>query len=129
MHLGMHYLAEFFNCDKLKINDASFIEKLMIEATNLSGAHIIKPFFHQFSPQGISGVIVIAESHIAIHTWPEHCYAAVDLFSCANFDYKTALNHIRKKIDAQYHYVAQVKRGILPDCLGPQPSEWEEIEI
>jgi len=129
MNLGTHYLAEFYECDRTRIDNISFIEKIMIEATELSGASIIKPFFHQFSPQGISGVIVIAESHFAIHTWPEHGYAAVDLFSCADFDFKAALNHIRIQIDARYHSVAEVRRGIISDRSGPNPAEWKRIVI
>lgn len=129
MHLGIHYLAEFFDCDRRKIDDALFIEGLMIDATKLSGATIIRPFFHQFSPQGVSGVIVIAESHFAIHTWPEHGYTAVDLFSCSNFNYKAALNHIRITIGAHYCNVAQVRRGILSENGEPQPAELNEINI
>jgi S-adenosylmethionine decarboxylase len=129
MHLGIHYLAEFFDCDRAKIDDVVFIEQIMIEATKLSGATIIKPFFHQFSPQGVSGVIVIAESHFAIHTWPEHGYTAVDLFSCSDFNYKTALNHIRITINAHHHTVAQVRRGILPENGRTHPAEWKEIDI
>ncbi len=129
MHLGIHYLAEFFDCNRAKINDAAFIEQIMIDATKLSGATIIRPFFHQFSPQGVSGVIIIAESHFAIHTWPEHGYTAVDLFSCTDFDYKGALNHIRTNIGARHHTVAQVRRGILSENGGPQPAEWNEIDM
>ena len=129
MNLGTHYLAEFFDCNRQIINDVSLIEHIMIEATKRSGARIIKPFFHQFNPQGISGVIVIAESHFAIHTWPEHGYTAVDLFSCADFDYKSALNHIRINIGAGYYSVALIRRGILPDSKGFHRAEWEEIEI
>lgn len=129
MNLGTHYLAEFFNCDRSKIDDMAFIERVMIEATELSGGRMIKPFFHQFSPQGISGVIVIAESHFAIHTWPEHGYAAVDLFSCSDFDFKTAMRHIGKNIDARFHSVALVRRGVLAGGHEPKPAEWEEVDI
>ncbi|OHD66488.1 MAG: S-adenosylmethionine decarboxylase proenzyme [Spirochaetes bacterium RBG_13_51_14] len=129
MSLGKHYLAEFFDCDRLKINDITFIERVLIEATGLCGAQMIMPFFHQFSPQGISGVIVIAESHFAIHTWPEHGYAAVDLFSCSDVNYKAALNHIRKQVGASHFSVALVHRGLLTNQNVPQPSLWEEIDI
>lgn len=129
MHLGIHYLAEFFDCDRKKIDDAAFVEKIMIEATNLSSATIIRPFFHQFSPQGVSGVIVIAESHFAIHTWPEHGYTAVDLFSCSDFDYKAALNHIRITIGAKHYTVGQVRRGILADSGVAMPAEWDDIDL
>jgi S-adenosylmethionine decarboxylase len=129
MHLGIHYLAEFFECDRAIIDDVAFIEKILIDATKLSGATMIKPFFHQFSPQGVSGVVVIAESHFAIHTWPEHGYTAVDLFSCSDFDYKAALNHIRITIGARHHSVALVRRGIFSKNNEPHPAEWDEIDI
>ena len=129
MHLGIHYLAEFFDCDRAKIDDAALIEKVMIDAANLSAATIIRPFFHQFSPQGVSGVIVIAESHFAIHTWPEHGYTAVDLFSCSDFDCKAALNHIRITIGAKYCTMAQVRRGILTDSGEGSPAAWEDIDM
>lgn len=129
MHLGIHYLAEFFDCDRARIDDAAYIEQIMIDATKLSGATMIRPFFHQFSPQGVSGVIVIAESHFAIHTWPEHGYTAVDLFSCSDFDYRAALKHIGTTIGARYHTIARVRRGILSGNGGPNPAEWSEIDI
>ncbi len=129
MNLGTHYLADFFNCDRRKINDIAFIERIMIEATERAGASMIKPFFHKFSPHGISGVIVIAESHFAIHTWPEYGYAAVDLFSCADFDYKSALNHIRMSIGAEHHSVELMRRGILPGHDGFHRAEWESADI
>ena|SRR5271157_4661859 len=129
MALGAHYLAEFHHCDRGKINDLAFLERVMIEATKLSGANILTHFFHQFNPQGISGVIVIAESHFAIHTWPEHGYAAVDLFSCADFDYKAALNHIRINIEAGYHSISLARRGMISATGDPHPCEWTNIDI
>ncbi len=129
MTLGAHYLAEFYKCERDKINDPAFLERVMIEATRLSGATILNRFFHQFSPQGVSGVIVIAESHFAIHTWPEHGYAAVDLFSCADFDYKAALNHIRLNIEAGHHSVSLARRGVIGDAGDPRPCEWTNIDI
>ena len=129
MALGTHYLAEFYICNRSKINNIAFLECVMIEATKLSGASIIKHFFHKFSPQGISGIIVIAESHFAIHTWPEHGYAAVDLFSCADFNFKAALNHIRININAEYHSISLARRGILSASGDPRPCEWVTIDI
>ncbi len=129
MHLGIHYLAEFFDCDRSKINEAAYLEQVMIDATKLSGATIIQPLFHQFSPQGVSGVIVIAESHFAIHTWPEHGYTAIDLFSCSNFNYKAALNHIRITIGAKHYSLAQVRRGMRTNNGEALPAEWKDIDL
>lgn len=80
--LGRQILVEFYDCDSEKINDSDFVESSVLEATRLSGATIISHDFHRFSPHGVSGVVVIAESHVTIHTWPEYSYAAVDIFTC-----------------------------------------------
>ncbi|MEX0685971.1 MAG: adenosylmethionine decarboxylase [Balneolales bacterium] len=80
--LGRQILVEYYECDSSFINDANNIETSLLEAVSASGATIISHDFHTFSPHGVSGVIVIAESHVAIHTWPEHSYAAVDIFTC-----------------------------------------------
>jgi S-adenosylmethionine decarboxylase proenzyme len=80
--LGKHVLLELFECDPKLLNDITFIKESMIAAANASGATILGESFHQFSPQGVSGVIIIAESHLTIHTWPEHGYAGADIFTC-----------------------------------------------
>ncbi|MEX0647830.1 MAG: adenosylmethionine decarboxylase [Balneolaceae bacterium] len=82
--LGRQILVEYYDCDQSRINDVSYIENSLIQATKASGATIISHNFHKFSPYGVSGVVVIAESHVAIHTWPEYNYAAVDIFTCGD---------------------------------------------
>lgn len=82
--LGRQILVEYYDCDQSKINDVSYIENSLIQATKASSATIISHNFHKFSPYGVSGVVVIAESHVAIHTWPEYNYAAVDIFTCGD---------------------------------------------
>ncbi len=82
--LGRHILVEFHGCSAEILNDVPRIEHSMLEAAVQSGATIINSVFHHFSPFGVSGVIVIQESHLAIHTWPEYRYAAVDLFTCGD---------------------------------------------
>lgn len=81
--LGWHLILELYECDAGRLDDLKAIEAYLLEATRSSGATILDHRFHKFSPQGVSGVIVIAESHVSIHTWPEHGYAAVDYFSCS----------------------------------------------
>src|SRR5688572_32858609 len=80
--LGRHILVEFTNCNADILNDVDVVEKSMVAAAKTAGATVINSTFHHFSPWGISGVVVIQESHLAIHTWPEFGYAAVDLFTC-----------------------------------------------
>lgn len=111
-YLGRHLLAEFYKCSSEKLNDTDIISAVMTSAVEISNATIIKPFFHKFSPQGVSGIIVIAESHLAIHTWPEYRYAAVDLFSCGDFDFTGALRYIRDNLNAGHCSIVSIKRGI-----------------
>lgn len=112
-HLGIHLIADFFDCDSSVINDTESVEKIMTESVIISGATLIKPFFHRFSPQGISGIIVVAESHFAIHTWPEHSAAAVDIFSCAEFNYTAALRFIKKNLKSKKSSIIQIARSPL----------------
>ncbi len=112
--LGRHVLAELYDCDKELINDQEFIEEIMLRAVEVSGATIVKPVFHKFNPHGVSGVVVIAESHFTIHTWPEYGYCALDIFTCGDvIDNYAALTFIREKLMAKGVSVSEVKRGVL----------------
>lgn len=111
-YLGRHFIAEFYKCNPITINDIHAVETIMTEAAGISGATIIKPFFHTFSPQGVSGIIVISESHFAVHTWPEYSYAAVDLFSCSDFQYEKALKHIKDKFESYEYMINVINRGL-----------------
>ncbi len=113
--LGTHLIAELFNCNEFHINDVKKVEEVMMAAAELSSATIIKPFFHKFSPYGISGVIIIAESHFTIHTWPEYGYAAVDIFTCGDLNYQVALEHIKNELEAERCSIFQFQRGVLTD--------------
>jgi S-adenosylmethionine decarboxylase len=116
--LGMHYLAEFHQCPYEIINNTDLVEDIMNRAAEKSRATIIKSLFHKFSPHGVSGIIVVAESHFAIHTWPEHGYASVDLFSCGEFDYMLALEYIRHELRAVSHTYSVIERGQVPGDSG-----------
>lgn len=121
-YLGKHFIAEFYKCNPLVINDRQTVEDIMTAAATISGATIIKPFFHTFSPQGVSGIIVISESHFAIHTWPEYSYAAVDLFSCSDFFYREALTYIKEKIGSGEYSINLINRG-LQSLSGSSPDD------
>lgn len=82
--LGRHIIVEYYNCSPELLNDVVHIEESMENAAEEAGATIINSTFHHFSPYGVSGVVVIQESHLAIHTWPEYGYASVDLFTCGD---------------------------------------------
>lgn len=80
--LGHQTLIEFIGCDPGRIDSARRVRKHLLEAAVQARGTVVKAVFHNFSPWGVSGVVVISESHLTVHTWPEHGYAAVDVFSC-----------------------------------------------
>lgn len=112
--LGRHILAEFFDCDEALLNDAEMVEFVMKRAALECGATIVNSVFHTFNPHGISGVVVVAESHLAIHTWPEYGYAAVDVFTCGEtVDPWIAAETIRRQLKAESVKTMSLKRGEL----------------
>ena len=112
--LGKQLIVELYGCNRALLDHPNHSERILVEAVNRSGATVIQPFFHQFSPHGVSGVVVIAESHVAIHTWPEYGYCAVDIFTCGTqVDPDLIYRYIRDEFQAQETSVQEVKRGTL----------------
>ncbi|MFH1076803.1 MAG: adenosylmethionine decarboxylase [Pseudomonadota bacterium] len=112
--LGKHIILELYGCHPDILNDRTAIEGVITEAVVKSGATIIKPFFHQFAPQGVSGIVVIAESHFAIHTWPEYGYAAVDIFTCGEtINCDAAAHFVKEHLKAKSMQAMEIKRGAL----------------
>ena len=112
--LGKHLLLELKDCDKEVLNNLSFLKKTLPMAASEAGATILGESFHQFNPQGVSGVVILAESHLFIHTWPERGYAAVDIFTCGDSvkPLKAAQILIRE-LRAKNHSMLEIQRGIL----------------
>jgi len=118
--LGRHLVIELSNCDKNKLNNLEYLEKCLDKSVQLSGATKVKSVFHRYNPQGVSGVVVIAESHCSIHTWPEYGYAAIDYFTCGELvDPYRGLDYLKEALQAENVQVTELKRGI--------PSEKDEI--
>jgi spermidine synthase len=110
--LGRHIIAELYNCDIDKINDVTFVEESMLAAADKSGATVINSTFHHFSPFGISGVIVIQESHFSIHCWPEYGYASIDIYTCGDtVDPWIAYEHLKAALDASHGSTMELNRG------------------
>ena len=115
MHaLGTHLLVELKDCNSKLLNDLKKIEEILVTAAKEAKATIIESRFHKFSPFGISGVVVIAESHLTIHTWPEYGYAAVDIFTCGEtLQPSVAAAHIIGKLQSKNPSMVEMKRGLL----------------
>ena len=112
--LGRQMLVEFYDCDSTRLNDREMLRDAMRQAAVKAGATVITDVFHEFNPHGISGVVVIAESHLAIHTWPEFGFAAVDLFTCGDdIMPDRAMKYLQEKLKAARFSVIELKRGVL----------------
>ncbi len=112
--LGRHILAEFYECDPEILNDVEKVEIYMKRAALECGATIVNSVFHTFNPHGVSGVVVIAESHLAIHTWPEYGYAAVDVFTCGDtVDPWVATRVLQESFKAKNIKTVELNRGEL----------------
>ena len=110
--LGHHIIAELYNCDLEKIDDVSFVEKGMLAAAEKAGATVINSTFHHFSPFGVSGVIVIQESHFSIHCWPEYGYASLDIYTCGEtVDPWIAYEYLKKEFKASHGSTVELNRG------------------
>ena len=113
-YLGRHILAEFFDCDPNVLNNPALVEKYMLDAALECGATIVNKCFHLFAPHGVSGVVIISESHLAIHTWPEFGYAAVDLFTCGEqCDPKVSYEFLKRKFNSRDAKYTQLNRGLM----------------
>jgi S-adenosylmethionine decarboxylase len=111
--LGTHIVCELSGCDGTALTNVDAVREMMIGAAKASRATVMEVAFHRFEPQGVSGVVVLAESHISIHTWPETGYAAMDFYTCGDHtDPWLACEFAAKMLNAKTMLTTEVKRGI-----------------
>ena len=112
--LGCHLLLELKDCNPALLNDLSYIRWAMIETAQDVGATIVGESFHEFSPQGVTGILAIAESHISIHPWPEYGYAAADIFSCGtSFRPREAATKLAEAVESRDTEITEIHRGLV----------------
>ena len=112
--LGKHLLLELYDCNQEALNDLGFLKSALMTAATEAGATVLGESFHYFSPQGVSGVVIIAESHLSIHTWPEYGYAAADIFTCGDsVQPDVAAEVLVEKLGAKNPSIKEIERGIL----------------
>ncbi|PYZ93723.1 S-adenosylmethionine decarboxylase proenzyme [Salipaludibacillus keqinensis] len=111
--MGRHIIAELWGCAVDKLNNLQYIEQVFIDAAHLAGAEVVKVAFHLFAPQGISGVVIISESHLTIHSFPEHGYASIDVYTCGvRMDPNVAVSYIAKSLEAKSSEMIELPRGM-----------------
>jgi S-adenosylmethionine decarboxylase proenzyme len=110
---GIHLMAEFWYCDPELLNDPKFISKSLMEAAEASGATVLKHLTHHFMPCGVTSLVLLAESHISLHSWPEKEYAAVDIYTCGSkTDPYKALEYLKVKLNVGQDQITSHIRGI-----------------
>ncbi len=115
--MGVHLHIELWECEPDMLNNPQGVEQAMTEAAHKANCTVVQKVIHQFSPHGVSGVVVLAESHISVHTWPELGYAALDVFTCGSqCTPKSAADHLIHAFSAKKSTVKSFSRGI------PEPA-------
>ena len=113
--LGRHLTLEVYGCPRKYLDDPDEIRQLLLNAARGAGATVIDAMFHRFTPQGVSGVVMISESHLTIHTWPELGCAALDMFSCSpRIDLEQIGKHLARELRARRIDARVVERGRMP---------------
>ena len=111
--LGLHLLLELKECNPQLLNDLDYIREALLHTAHEAGATVVGESFHRFSPQGVTGILAIAESHISIHTWPEYGYAAADIFACGvTFQPKNAAEILIRQLESRDPEIIEVQRGL-----------------
>ena len=110
--VGRHLLLEFYDCDMVLLDDLARLREIMVAAAGTVGATVVGETFHRFAPQGVSGAVVIAESHLSLHTWPENGYAAIDIFTCGGLVPGDAFNYLADALQAGSARQREIIRGL-----------------
>jgi S-adenosylmethionine decarboxylase len=110
--LGRHLIAEFYGCDHAVLDDEAVIKAAIEQAAVDVGATVVATASHKYAPQGVTATVLIAESHVSIHTWPEHGYAAVDIFTCGGLDPEPGFRGLAAALGAARCRVQQIVRGL-----------------
>ncbi len=112
--LGTHLLVELKDCNPAILKNLDEVRDALVSAAKKARATIVDISFHEFNPFGISGMVVIAESHLSIHTWPEYSYAAVDIFTCGDtIKPEVAAAYLIERFESRSPSIVEIKRGIL----------------
>ncbi len=111
--VGHHYIVEASGCDPAVIGSVEKVQAILVKAAEMAGAQVWSISFSKFPPSGVSGVVVISESHISTHTWPEKGYGALDIYTCGNnIDPEKAVVFAVESFGASTSHITEITRGI-----------------
>ncbi len=109
--LGRHLIADFYGCDAGSLDDEAHVRRAVVAAAGAVGSTVVSLASHRYAPQGVTAVALIAESHLSVHTWPEHGYAAIDIFTCGGLDPGPGFSLLAARLGATEYRVQQIVRG------------------
>lgn len=113
--LGVHLILDLYDCDHALLDDEEAIEKALDDAVKAARVTPVLKKIHRFAPQGVSGVVVIEESHLSIHTWPERNYAAVDIYTCGDHTAPSkAAESLIAALKCARPVIIKIDRGLFP---------------
>jgi S-adenosylmethionine decarboxylase len=127
--LGRHLIAEFYDCDESVIDDLDAVGQHLRAAAAAVGATVVGEAFHRYAPQGVSGTLLIAESHMSVHTWPEAGYVAVDIFTCGGLDPRPGFKHLVGALGASSSRMHEILRGVEADVERGRKLVPDDVEI
>lgn len=113
--LGRHLLAEFYGCTDASLDDVDRMRSHLLAAAEIVGATVVGEVFHRYCPQGVSGTLLIAESHLSVHSWPEARYVAVDIFTCGGLDPRPGFRLLAERLGATESRMHEIIRGLADD--------------
>lgn len=112
MPLGRHLILECYGCDIEVLKSTIRLEEVLKKSAISAEATVLHSYFHKFDQgEGVTGVIALSESHISVHTWPEHAYMAVDVFMCGDCNPIVSANYILQNISIEKHLMQTLERG------------------
>ena len=120
--VGRHCILEIYDCPGALLDDQSFVQQTLRQAADIARSTLLGEISHKFEPQGVTALVLLAESHISIHTWPEAGYAAVDVFTCGEHTLpEEACRFIVQRLEAKRHELSTVPRSGPPTAVVPEP--------
>lgn len=120
---GKHIIIDAFECDSIHLNDIKFLEDMCKKAALDANMEILYSYFHQFEPQGVTGVLVLSTSHLSIHTWPEEGYVSLDFYTCGTLELTPQVEFLIKELSSKQAMVYSISRGV----SYPQLIKCEEL--
>lgn len=127
--LGRHLIAEFYDCDLSVIDDVEAMRAVLHATAKAVRATVVGEAFHHFAPQGVSGTLVIAESHISLHSWPEQGYVAVDIFTCGELDPNDGVETLAVQLKAASYRLQEITRGLPADIEAGKKLVPQDVRV